>query len=244
MIRKFSMATAVLIAATGSALAADLPSRRPPPVFVPPPIFTWTGVYVGGDIGYAWGSDRVSVAGVDFASASPQGIVGGGHIGYNYQISQFVLGVEGDVQGTNFQNTVLSPFTGTGYLTRIPIEGSVRARLGIAWDRALFYATGGAAFGDIDHQYFGGAVLPAAFPFFEHSSARVGWTAGAGVEYAVSNNWSVRGEYRYTDFGHQTDLVFGTFVGPYHHVEEHAVRIGFSYKFDMYAPPAPVVAKY
>jgi outer membrane immunogenic protein len=247
MIRKFSMATAVLIAATGSALAADLPSRRPPPpVFVPPPLFTWTGVYIGGDIGYAWGSDRVSTAGVDFASASPQGIVGGGHIGYNYQISQFVVGLEGDVQGTNFQNSVLSPFTGTSYLTRVPIEGSVRARVGIAWDRALFYATGGAAFGDIDHQYAGGIAGPAfgAFGVFDRSSVQVGWTAGAGVEYALSNNWSVRGEYRYTDFGHQTDLIFGSFVSPYHHVEEHAVRIGFSYKFDMYAPPAPVVAKY
>lgn len=244
MIRKFSMATAMLMAASASAFAADLPRRSPPPVFVPPPLFTWTGVYLGGDIGYAWGTDRVSAL-FDAISSSPQGVVGGGHIGYNYQINQFVLGLEGDVQGANFRNNIVGPFTGTAYYTNVPIQGSVRGRLGFAWDRTLFYVTGGAAFADVDHSYYGGLVtagLP--FGYFNRSSARVGWTVGAGVEYALSNNWSVRGEYRYSDFGSSTDTVFGTFSSPYHKLEQHAVRVGFSYKFDMYAPPAPVVAKY
>jgi outer membrane immunogenic protein len=246
MIRKFSMATAVLMAATGAALAADLPSRRPPPVFVPPPLFTWTGVYLGGDIGYAWGSDRINVLGFDAISASPQGVVGGGHIGYNYQINQFVLGLEGDVSGTNFRNNIIGPFSGTGYGVNIPIEGSVRGRIGYAWDRTLFYATGGAAFGDIHHDYYGGTLFAASpIPFYSRSKAQVGWTVGAGIEYALNNNWSVRGEYRYTQFGSQSDVIFGTGAFPRHTIEEHAVRVGFSYKFDMYAPPPPpVVAKY
>jgi outer membrane immunogenic protein len=252
MIRKFSMATVVLMAATGSALAADLPSRRPPPVFVPPPLFTWTGVYVGGQIGYAWGSDKVSVPFIaaagfgDFASASPQGLIGGGHIGYNYQVNQFVLGLEGDVEGTDIRNNIASFGTGTVYGTRVPLEASIRGRLGYAWDRTLFYVTGGAAFGDINHTYTSatGFVVPVVPGAFSRSSTKVGWTVGAGVEYALSNNWSVRGEYRYTDFSHQSDLIFGTFANPSHHLTEHAVRVGFSYKFDMYAPPAPVVAKY
>jgi outer membrane immunogenic protein len=250
MIRKFSMATVVLMAATGSALAADLPSRRPPPVFVPPPIFSWTGFYIGGDIGYAWGRDSVNTpffaGGVaDFASNSPQGVIGGGHIGYNYQINQFVLGIEGDVQGTNFRNNIASFATGSVYGTNVPIEASVRGRIGYAWDRALFYATGGAAFGDIKHTYTGGLIAPVAFGgVVSTEKTQVGWTVGGGVEYALSNNWSVRGEYRYTDFGNQTDTVLFTGATPQHHLIEHAVRVGFSYKFDMYAPPAPVVAKY
>jgi outer membrane immunogenic protein len=244
MIRKFSMATAALIAATGAAAAADLPRRSPPPVFVPPPLFTWTGFYVGGDIGYAWGKDGVNTTFGGAASGSPQGVVGGGHVGYNYQVNQFVVGLEGDVSGADFRNNIASFATGTVYGVHVPIEASIRGRLGYAWDRALFYATGGAAFADIRNTYFGGTILPAAGASFNSDKTKVGWTVGGGVEYALSNNWSVRGEYRYSDFGRTTDIVFGTGAGVSSHVTEHAVRIGFSYKFDMYAPPAPVIAKY
>ncbi len=246
MIRKFAMATAVLMAASASALAADLPSRRPPPpVFVPPPLFTWTGIYIGGDIGYTWGTDNHNVGGVLFNRASPNGLIGGAHVGYNYQVNQFVFGIEGDVDGTNFHNSVTDPVTGFANSTRIPIEGSVRGRIGYAWDRALFFATGGAAFADIQHNYnVAGFYDPAG----TYSSTRVGWTVGGGVEYALSNNWSVRGEYRYADFGHSANTTFGSVVAGGisvdNHVVEHRVTVGFSYKFDMYAPPAPVVAKY
>jgi outer membrane immunogenic protein len=240
MIRKFSMATAVLIAATGSALAADLPSRRPPPpVYTPPPLFTWTGVYVGGDIGYGWGKDSVSSLGTNtfLGSSTASGVVGGAHIGYNYQINQFVVGLEGDVSGTSISKSVFAPFA--VYNASIPIEGSVRGRVGYAWDRALFYATGGAAFADIKNSFSAPGV------FASTSTGRVGWTVGGGVEYALTNNWSVRGEYRYSDFGRTNYLVGAAApIAVSNHLTEHAVRVGFSYKFDMYAPPAPVLAKY
>jgi outer membrane immunogenic protein len=241
MIRKFAMATAVLMAAGASALAADLPSRRPPPpVFVPPPLFTWTGIYIGGDVGYTWGTDKhTSVIGA--SSVSPNGIIGGAHIGYNYQVNQFVFGIEGDVDGTNFNNSVTAGPLAAYVSTRIPIEGSARGRIGYAWDRALFFATGGAAFADIQHQYAIGGVFD---PAGTYSKTRVGWTVGGGVEYALSNNWSVRAEYRYADFGHATDTTFVGLLPVDNHVVEHRVTVGFSYKFDMYAPPAPVVAKY
>jgi len=240
MIRKFSMATAVLMAATGSALAADLPSRRPPPpVYTPPPLFTWTGFYVGGQIGYGFGHDSIYSRGAGvFTGTSPNGVVGGAHAGYNYQINQFVVGLEGDVDGTSLSKSVTA-FNGVTYGSRLPVEGSVRGRVGYAWDRALFYATGGAAFADIQNSYSG----PTGFT--SNSTGRVGWTVGGGVDYALTNNWSVRGEYRYSDFGrtnYQAPTPAAVTVG--NHVTEHAVRVGFSYKFDMYAPPAPVLAKY
>jgi outer membrane immunogenic protein len=271
MIRKFSMATAVLMAASASALAADLPRRTPPPVFVPPPLFTWTGLYVGGQVGYAWGQDNsngtLSAVGVGpFAGYngynSPNGEVGGAHIGYNYQISQFVIGVEGDVNGSNFNNAGTGLAFAAGGIpfgafsvntaTRIPIEGSARARIGFAWDHWLFFATGGAAFADIEHSY---ALGVAGLGFFNdpgnpYSKTRVGWTVGGGVEYALNNNWSVRAEYRYSDYGRTSDLAFtspffgGLSGASSNHLTENKVQVGFSYKFDWYTPPAPVVAKY
>jgi len=242
MIRKFAMATAVLMTAASSALAADLPSRRPPPpVYTPPPpLFTWTGFYVGGQIGYGWGRSGTAIPGVSFTSSNPNGVVGGAHVGYNYQVNQLVFGLEGDVDGTGISKSVFDPVTATTFGTRIPVEGSVRGRVGYAWDRALFYATGGAAFADLEHSYIGGIGAP----YYNTSSGRVGWTVGGGVEYAITNNWSVRGEYRYSDFGHQSDAVLGAVLPVSNHITEHAVRVGFSYKFDMYAPPAPVLAKY
>jgi outer membrane immunogenic protein len=102
----------------------------------------------------------------------------------------------------------------------------------------------------------GGPNIPApvAFgPFGGSTSAsatRVGWTVGGGLEYAVTNNWSVRAEYRYTDFGHST-IFANSFITPFgasgaffnRHFTENRVQVGFSYKFDT-AVPAPVVAKY
>ncbi len=243
MIRKFAVATALLMTATSAALAADLPSRRPPPPVytAPPPLFTWTGIYVGGQVGYAWGHAGNGIPGVagSYTGSSPDGVVGGAHVGYNYQINQFVVGLEGDVDGTSFSKSAYAPGIATSFGTRIPVEGSVRGRVGYAWDRTLFYATGGAAFADIQHSVNGGIT-----PFYSGSTGRVGWTVGGGVEYALTNNWSVRAEYRYSDFGHDTTYIAPAATTVSNHVTEHAVRVGFSYKFDMYAPPAPVLAKY
>ena len=116
MHRQFFLASVGAIALAGSALAADLPSRAPPPVYLPPvPIFTWTGIYLGGQIGYAWGNNSggTFVAGDGLGdiftanfSGSPQGVIGGAHVGYNYQINQWVLGLEGSVDGTSLSRTV------------------------------------------------------------------------------------------------------------------------------------------
>jgi outer membrane immunogenic protein len=259
MSRKLLLASAGAIALTGSAaMAAE------PPVYPPPPIFTWTGPYIGGQIGYAWGTDNTSL----FASnsthfadstfdSSPRGVIGGAHVGYNLQIDQWVVGLEGTVDGTSLSQTVVAPFSGNipaGSITRLAswdIQGSFRGRVGVAFDRALIYATGGVAFGGFNATFSNGIAekfLPVGSTSI-FSSTRLGWTVGSGIEYAMTNNWSVRAEYRYTDFGTFTDSPFAdSFTGGWvatanHHITQNLVQIGFSYKFDTWAP-APVVAKY
>jgi outer membrane immunogenic protein len=254
--RSLLFSSAALAAMTVSAFAADLPTTKGPPVYVPPPpIFTWTGLYIGGQIGYQWGNsfNRASYnAGGAFVSAEPginsSGVDGGAHIGYNYQIGQFVAGLEGDLNGSSESG---SGFNSTGAIRgsgRKPIDGSIRGRIGVAWDRALVYATGGLALAD-GHRSATNVITGLAD---SSDTTFVGWTVGGGVEYAIDNNWSIRAEYRYTDYG--TNSFFlpnstGTIPGgPYTvraHDTDNKVQAGFSYKFDMAPPLAPpVVAKY
>lgn len=284
MYRKFLLASVGAVALTASAAqAADLPSRAPPPAYIPPaPIFTWTGIYLGGQIGYAWGSGNLHYTLFDptgtgtilstGVGGTPSGVIGGAHVGYNYQINQWVIGLEGSVDGTSLSNTVAASFpalfSGSAITanTSANIQGSIRGRLGVAWDRALIYATGGVAFGGFDTNYSfigntngnpaingGGAI----FGSNSISNTRVGWTVGGGIDYAVTNNWSIFAEYRYTNFGTISApglaaAAFATGTAPglvsaainsNRTINQNQVQVGFSYKFDTFAP-IPVVAKY
>ena len=262
-------AGALAAAATLSATAFAAEPAPPPP---PPPPFTWTGLYIGGQIGYAWGQDPVFWSGTsndDETAAgtfgnSPQGVIGGAHVGYNLQYNPWlVLGIEGSVDGTSLRHTAqvaVNDFVGDtpGSITstsKADVQGSVRGRIGIAFDRVMVYGTGGVAFTGFNTTivdttgFFTGA--PGTNTTF--SDTRAGWTAGAGIEYAITDNWWVRAEYRYSNFGHTTDFPFpgvlpfpDSFVFLQHHLTENQVQAGFSYRFDWTAPPAavPVVAKY
>ena len=267
-----SVASALALALLSTtAMAADLPSRRAPPVYAPPPpipVFSWTGLYVGGQVGYQFGRSNgfaYDVLGNTGATgSSPNGVVGGAHVGYLFSTQSIpvlsnitgafsslpligglggaggVFGVEGDVDGSNYRSAY--DFGGVANYTREPIQGSIRGRLGFAVDRALFYATGGAAFGDLKNTYVNN--LNGAADQFSHT--RVGYTVGGGVEYAFTNNLSVRVEYRYTDYGSFTDNLAnstGGGVNVRHHETNNRVQAGFSYKFNTFSP-APVVARY
>ena len=258
MSRKFLLASVGAIALTGSAaFAADLPSRAPPPVYLPPPpIFTWTGIYIGGQVGYAWGTGANRFDGfiddvfVDTSlGGNPNGVIGGGHVGFNYQINQWVIGLEGSVDGTSLTNTAVVAFPDGSTLaahSNADIQGSIRGRLGIAWDRVLIFATGGVAFGG-----FNTTVSVSEPPFFasaSRSNTRVGWTVGGGIEYAITNNWSIQAEYRFTDFGtirngDLAGLPVDEFLHGHRRLQQNQVQAGFSYRFDMFNP-YPVVAKY
>lgn len=247
MLRRFLIGSALICAAGGSAFAADLPNTKEPPVYAPPPppAFTWTGLYIGAQVGYQWGNTTPNVfaPGPAYVATLPvsdnDGVTGGGHIGYNLQVSQFVFGLEGDVDGSSFNGG-----NGGGivaYSTREPIEASIRGRAGFAWDRVLFYGTGGVAFGDFNDIYTSGLGTDNIW------QTRVGWTAGGGVEYAINDNWSVRAEYRYTDFGSFGDPLAASLGGgdfARRLQTDNRVQVGFSYKFDMFNPPAPIVSKY
>jgi outer membrane immunogenic protein len=178
-------------------------------------------------------------------------VIGGGHVGYDLQINQWVIGVEGSVDGTSLSNTAAIAFPDGSFLTahtKADIQGSIRGRLGIAFDRALIYATGGVAFGG-----FNTDVTFAAPPFFasaNRSNTRTGWTVGGGIEYAITNNWSIGAEYRFTDFGRIRNgdlaglgLEADEFLNGHRRLQENQVQARFSYKFDWYTPP-PIVAKY
>jgi outer membrane immunogenic protein len=228
--RKFLMPAAAALVVAAPALAADITSPQPPPPAYPPPppLFTWTGVYLGGQIGWGWDTDTLTVLPAGFSTSfSPSGVVGGAHVGYNQQFNQFVAGVEGDVEGTSIDET-FSP--GIAFFrTKIPAQGSIRARLGVAFDRALLYATGGAEFAGFDTSVAG----PGLFPN-QSSHTEAGWTIGGGIEYAITNNWSVMAEYRFADFGRFTDVTpstFGFVSAVNHHETENTVRAGFSYRF-------------
>jgi outer membrane immunogenic protein len=247
MFTKLLASTACLLALSGTVIAADLPTQKGPAIYVPPPpMFTWTGVYAGGQLGYQWGTagnNGYSVPALGFLgsrSYSAHGIVGGGHGGYNYQIDQFVLGIEGDLEGSSYSGSQPASGGFASLSTREQIGGSIRGRVGYAFDRALFYATGGAAIASLNNSY----SLVGTDNLY---TTRVGWTAGAGVEYAIDNNWSIRAEYRYTDYGRYNDLLTNATLGTVQtrvHETDNAVRVGFSYKFDLGGPSLPIVGKY
>lgn len=215
--KKYLLATvaALGIVAAGAASAADLPSRKGPiaaPVYVP--VFTWTGFYVGANAGYGWGNVNAD----GFANVGDlDGFVGGGQVGYNYQMGQFVLGLEADLQGAD-----LSSGSNLG-LVNVKTEyfGTVRARVGVAFDRFLPYITGGWAYGNVKTSIPGIA-------FSSDKTHTGGWTVGGGLEYAVTNNIIAGVEYLYVDLGEKNILSgAGTKVG----TDFSVVRARLSYKF-------------
>jgi outer membrane immunogenic protein len=265
VIRTLLLSTVALATVAGSAFAADLPSRRAPPVYAPPPpipVFTWTGFYVGGQVGYEFGRSSATATfaptGAFLAgnSSSKDGVIGGGHVGYLWSTQSLpvlggffgggfgtggVIGIEGDVDGTSARAAYGLPLV-TNYASD-RIQGSIRGRLGVAFDRVLVYATGGAAFGDLRNTYV--STIGLGSEAYDHT--RVGYTVGGGVEYAFTNNFSVRVEYRYTDFGTFTDNLTTTTAGlenVTHRETDNRVQAGFSYKFDTFTPAAPVVARF
>jgi outer membrane immunogenic protein len=266
MFRKLLMSTVAATATIGSAYAADLPSRRPPPpmAYVPPvPIFTWTGFYVGVNAGGAFRGNNnngfnnavffggaAPVFGFNNANNNSGRFIGGGQAGVNWQINQFVLGVEGDGQALVGRNNSFG-LIGTNGTSSTSFLGTVRGRAGIAFDRFLVYGTGGVAFGGGGWPNSAVATVAGIPAFFttngSNNNMRVGYAAGAGVEYAFTNNWSVKVEYLFTDLGrnNRTFLLGGTGAGftINNREQNHIVRAGLNYRFN-WAAPGPVLARY
>ena len=218
--KKILLSSVALLGLTASAFAADLPSRRAPAVMAAVPAFTWTGFYVGVNAGYGWNTnnDDVFVPGVGFVGngGSDGGFVGGGQIGYNYQMGSFVIGAEADIQWADLGRGRRNDFGFLGFDNGHDNEffGTVRARAGVALDRALLYVTGGLAYGDSD----------------------AGWTLGAGVEYAFTDNLTakIEGLYVSLDGHNRNDFGLVGFGGRDNNNEFGVVRVGLNYKFTSY----------
>ena len=220
--RKILLSTVALAAFAGQAFAADLPSRKAAAYLEPVSAFSWTGFYAGVEGGADW----VNTTGTGYKSNGTYGLLGG-LVGYNYQINNFVVGVEANLDGVIGGSRSLTGLPATA--TDATYNGDIRGRLGFAANRALFYFAGGLAFGDVKTLYPG---------YLSTTSNRTGYTLGGGVEYAFTNNWIGRVEYRYTDLGHTTSYAPFTDVV---RNNSNALLLGVSYKF---GAPAPVVAKY
>jgi outer membrane immunogenic protein len=210
-------------ALVGSAMAADMYPRSPqqqPYVKAPMynPAFSWTGFYLGLNGGGGWGSSTWDRAG----DLNLSGGVIGGTAGFNWQMNQFVLGVEGDVDWSGVSGTT-SALCPPGCATRNDWLGTVRGRLGYSFDRFLPYVTGGLAAGDIK------ATTPG---FAGASQTDLGWAIGAGVEAAIVGNWSAKAEYLHVDLGSfNCGLSCGLVAPDNVSFSANLLRGGVNYKF-------------
>jgi outer membrane immunogenic protein len=243
--RRGLLAAVGLMSATmlsGAALAADIarPMYKAPPAGVMPVAYDWTGFYIGGHVGYGWAdkswTDSFGLA----ATHHADGFLGGGQVGFNYQINQFVFGVEGDVSWANLSGSQTVPLLGGGTDTinsNVDWTSTLTGRLGLAFDRWLVYGKGGVAWaGD----RFSTSRYTAPF-VTEISDTRWGWTAGAGVEYAFAPQWSAKLEYNYMDFGTRNYTFAAGGISTDIDQQIHAVKFGINYKF---GGGGPIMARY
>lgn len=238
MKRLLSAAVAVsVLSFAGAALAADL--SPPPKVGYPvkgapyvAPLYDWTGFYVGAHAGVGWFQGAAdNIAGTGTAnSLSGMGYLGGGQIGYNYQLGSWVFGIELDMAYTDIRgkgtNPTLAPLE---QIVRINWFGSAAGRFGVAWDRTLVYARAGVAYGEVKSQAHIPLVLLA-----EGKDTRVGWTVGVGAEWAFLHNWTVRAEYDYLDLGTKTVTLTsttGATTTQDSKATAHMIKLGANYRF-------------
>jgi outer membrane immunogenic protein len=206
--RRFVLRALTLIVAgwTTSSAAADLNygPRGAYTVNQPLNAFSWAGPYLGGNLGYAWGS-------VDGNPAKPSGFSAGIQGGYNWQNGPWVFGIEGDIQATGAEETFAS------WKFSNPWFGTVRGRAGYAFNNVLFYGTGGLAFGELRAETFG----------LSESQTNAGWTLGAGAEMGFAPSWSAKIEYLYVDLANSDFVVTGASNG----YRFGLIRAGVNYHF-------------
>jgi outer membrane immunogenic protein len=263
MIRKFgwALAAAASITGFGSAMAADLPVKARP---VPPPVVSWSGCYVGVNAGYSWGEGYSDLAlqpslaawtALDPAYAafdgryakSPSGALGGAQGGCNMQFNSWVIGFEADADYLGVTKTT----SRAGIAQGLPILGTVthglewlasaRVRLGfVPTPNLLLYGTGGVAFGNTSHSaLFVRSDINVGFYGDHNEDFKSGWIVGAGAEYMITPNWTVRGEYLYYDLGttRVVGLPFNQGPNPpfgadgLYATRGSIARVGLNYKF-------------
>jgi outer membrane immunogenic protein len=228
-----ALAAVAVVGFVSVASAADLPVKAP--VYKAPPparVFSWTGCYLGAQVGASRGHTDFSTSNPSFFQVfsatgeairvDTSGVLGGGQVGCDWQLApNWVIGIEGAAAWANIKgSTDVAPAPGvtTGALNaKTDFLASVTARVGWTWDRWMFFGKGGVAFAHDKYSFDGQTFIPGCFtqtgpvvclvqftgtPFaYNASQTHVGWTVGAGVEWAFLNNWSAKLEYDFYDFG-------------------------------------------
>jgi outer membrane immunogenic protein len=182
---------------------------------------TWNGFYIGGNVGHGWGESRSAILG----RADTDGFAGGGQIGYNWQFSpNWVFGIEADIQGADIKGG------NALHVSSTDMYGTVRGRLGYAFNNVLVYGTGGFAWAR--NEIFDPASVQAL------SRTHTGYTFGGGLEYAFAPQWSAKVEYLYVDLGRETyDFAAGAIS---QRSDFSTVKFGVNYRFG----GGPIVASY
>lgn len=276
--KKFLLAIASIVLGTASVQAADLAAQYTKAPMMAP-AYNWTGFYVGGNVGGQWGSADpttstvFSPAGYFATSSVPainavgaqrvnsSSVTGGFTAGYNWQVNHAVLGLEGDINYFGFKGSAtgsaLYPCCApTGFTVSSQVSAdwlaTIRGRLGfLAAPTWLLYATGGAAIAEVKGNFNFTDTFAAATESAAIRDTRVGWTVGAGTEFAFGGGWSLKAEYLYVDLGraNATSTNLAAFVpaiafpgNVYTHsvdLKSNIVRVGVNYKFG-----GPVIARY
>lgn len=286
---RFILGSLAAVAAISSAAAADLPVKaRPAPPAPVAEVWNWSGFYIGINGGYSWGRAARDVTFANAATGAPilptlgtarsdasrlNGGLFGGQIGYNWQMSNWVIGVETDAQWTGQRGSsafVCGP-TVTGCLpglTFVPAGaigtvanvdqklewfGTFRGRLGMAvTPNVLLYATGGAAYGTLDTNVTLASFTPAGAPISvvgSNKDTRFGWTVGAGIEAMFATNWSAKIEYLHVDLGSVTTAAVlstapGIGIGAAVNSRVTDDIIRAGINYHFSAGPGPVMARY
>lgn len=235
------LAAAILMASTGLSFAAD------PMVVVETPAyaaFDWSGAYIGVHGGYGWGdsdfrdSDGFNLFGQSF-NVDSDGFIGGVQAGYNFQSGNLVAGVEAELGYLGLDGTDLQE-DGVWNDTYGSVDGGLYAglsgRLGFAMDRTLIYAKGGAVYFDGEYSVRDACNVAPCGVATLSGSKTVGWgyQVGAGVEHAVTNNWTLKLEYAYFDFGKQTVTGIDNLGGAWDYradLSAHTIKVGANFKF-------------
>ncbi len=248
---RFAFAFAFAAAAWSPASAADLGGYHGgykdygEPIVVPPAYFSWTGFYIGGHLGYGWGTSSSknqpgsgngdAFNGAGGLTTHPYGWLGGVTLGYNWQTDGFVFGFEGDLGylGTSESRRNSVAFASADYGG----YGTLTTRIGYGEDRWVFYTKGGLAFADIENR--AGAITAGAIDstdFTKIHEVRTGWALGLGAEYAFQPNMSMKIEYLYMDFGKdRSGNLDGDVFG--HENDIHTVKVGINYNLQRVVEP-------
>ncbi|MEZ0222899.1 MAG: outer membrane protein [Tardiphaga sp.] len=245
--KSLCLTTAALLSLTAGAQAADMAAKAPyykAPVVA---VYDWTGFYLGVNAGIGLGRDRAihndGFLGTESTYLSPQGALGGGQVGYNWQtgsmLGPVVYGLEADIQGAGLSDdrtNLGSPFVSTTYNQKIDWFGTVRGRIGLATGPVLGYVTGGYAYGNVKTSI----AFDNAGTVFSTNKIQNGWTVGSGVEAALGGNWTGKIEYLYLNMGNNS-YAFGPQTLNTE-VRENIFRVGLNYRVGGSPVYTPVVA--